>query len=243
MPRTRLKSGQLQALVATASLELGIDIGHVDLVCQIGSPHRIATLLQRVGRSGHSVAGPAQGPAVSRSRCDDLVECTALLRAVRRGGARRDRRSTMRRSTCWRSRSSPRPRRVTTSVTAEDALFELVRARVAVPRADARPSSTRSSRWPPRASRPGAAGGPRCSTVTKCNGTRARPARRTAAGADLGRRHPGDRRLPRRPRSRRDVRRHPERGLRDRELRRRRVPARQHVVADPAGCRRDRAGR
>jgi ATP-dependent helicase Lhr and Lhr-like helicase len=58
---TRLKSGRLKALVATASLELGIDIGHVDLVCQIGSPHRIATVLQRVGRSGHTIAGLPKG--------------------------------------------------------------------------------------------------------------------------------------------------------------------------------------
>jgi ATP-dependent Lhr-like helicase len=81
---TRLKSGQLKALVATASLELGIDIGHVDLVCQIGSPHRIATLLQRVGRSGHTIAGTPKGRVFPMSR-DDLVETLALLRAVRSG--------------------------------------------------------------------------------------------------------------------------------------------------------------
>jgi ATP-dependent Lhr-like helicase len=81
---SRLKNGQLKALVATASLELGIDIGHVDLVCQIGSPHRIATLLQRVGRSGHSVSGLPKGRLFPVSR-DDLVECAALLRAVKRG--------------------------------------------------------------------------------------------------------------------------------------------------------------
>jgi ATP-dependent Lhr-like helicase len=80
----RLKGGQLKALVATASLELGIDIGHVDLVCQMGSPHRIATLLQRIGRSGHSVAGTPKGRVFPVSR-DDLIECAALLRAVRQG--------------------------------------------------------------------------------------------------------------------------------------------------------------
>src|SRR5688572_436437 len=80
----RLKSGHLKALVATASLELGIDIGHVDLVCQIGSPHRIATLLQRVGRSGHSIAGTPKGRVFAVSR-DDLVECAALLRSIRCG--------------------------------------------------------------------------------------------------------------------------------------------------------------
>ena len=80
----RLKTGRLKALVATASLELGIDIGHVDLVCQIGSPHRIATLLQRVGRSGHTIAGVPKGRLLPVSR-DDLVECAALARSVRRG--------------------------------------------------------------------------------------------------------------------------------------------------------------
>ncbi len=80
----RLKSGELKALVATASLELGIDIGHVDLVCQIGSPNRIATLLQRVGRSGHTIGGMPKGRVFPTSR-DDLIECAALLRSVRLG--------------------------------------------------------------------------------------------------------------------------------------------------------------
>src|SRR5262245_19734615 len=81
---TRLKTGRLRALVATASLELGIDIGHVDLVCQIGSPRRIATLLQRVGRSGHTITGTPKGRVFPTSR-DDLVECAALLRSINQG--------------------------------------------------------------------------------------------------------------------------------------------------------------
>ena len=80
----RLKSGSLRALVATAALELGIDIGSIDLVCQMGSPRSIAGLLQRVGRSGHTVTGTPKGAVFPLSR-DDLVECTALLQAVDRG--------------------------------------------------------------------------------------------------------------------------------------------------------------
>ncbi|HSE46755.1 MAG TPA: DEAD/DEAH box helicase, partial [Gemmatimonadales bacterium] len=80
----KLKTGKLKALVATASLELGIDIGHVDLVCQLGSPHRIAAFLQRVGRSGHTVSGTPKGRLFPLSR-DDLVECAALLRWARAG--------------------------------------------------------------------------------------------------------------------------------------------------------------
>ncbi len=80
----RLKNGALKALVATASLELGIDIGEVDLVCQLGSPRAIATFLQRVGRSGHAVDGTPKGRLFPLSR-DELVECAALLDAVRRG--------------------------------------------------------------------------------------------------------------------------------------------------------------
>ena len=80
----RLKRGELRALVATASLELGIDIGEVDLVCQLSSPRSIAAFLQRVGRSGHSVGGTPKGRLFPVSR-DDLVECAALIAAVRRG--------------------------------------------------------------------------------------------------------------------------------------------------------------
>src|SRR5215212_638289 len=83
---TRLKSGGLRAIVATASLELGIDIGHVDLVCQIGSPQRIATLLQRVGRSGHTIGGLPKGRLFPTTR-DDLVDCAARPRARRPGAA------------------------------------------------------------------------------------------------------------------------------------------------------------
>ncbi len=80
----RLRAGDLKALVATASLELGIDIGPVQLVCQIGSPRSIATFLQRVGRSNHSRAGTPKGRLFPLTR-DELVECSALLMAVRAG--------------------------------------------------------------------------------------------------------------------------------------------------------------
>lgn len=80
----RLKSGDLKALVATASLELGIDIGDIDLVCQVGSPGSIATFLQRVGRSGHALGLRPHGRLFPTTR-DQLVECAALVRAVRRG--------------------------------------------------------------------------------------------------------------------------------------------------------------
>ncbi|MDP8970899.1 MAG: DEAD/DEAH box helicase, partial [Actinomycetota bacterium] len=81
---TRLRAGELRALVATASLELGIDVGPVQLVCQIGSPRSIATFLQRVGRSNHTRAGVPKGRLYPLTR-DELVECAALLAAVRAG--------------------------------------------------------------------------------------------------------------------------------------------------------------
>jgi Lhr-like helicase len=80
----RLKSGELKAVVATASLELGIDVGYIDLVIQIGSPRAIATFLQRVGRAGHSLHAIPKGRLIALSR-DELLECLALLRAIRHG--------------------------------------------------------------------------------------------------------------------------------------------------------------
>ncbi len=78
----KLKAGELRALVATASLELGIDIGTVDLVCQIGSPRSIAVGLQRIGRAGHWRGAVPKGRIFVTTR-DDLVECAALVRAIR----------------------------------------------------------------------------------------------------------------------------------------------------------------
>ncbi|MDO8616838.1 MAG: DEAD/DEAH box helicase [Dehalococcoidia bacterium] len=80
----RLKAGEMKALVATASLELGIDIGAVDLVCQLESPRSITTFLQRVGRSGHALGLTPKGCLFPTTR-DELIECAALVRAVRAG--------------------------------------------------------------------------------------------------------------------------------------------------------------
>ena len=106
----RLKRGALKLLVATASLELGIDIGDVDLVCQLGSPRSIAAFLQRVGRSGHAVGGTPKGRLFPLSR-DELVECTALLDSVHRGELDRSDNPRRSRWTCSPNRSPPKSRR------------------------------------------------------------------------------------------------------------------------------------
>ena len=170
----RLKAGQLKALVATASLELGIDIGHVDLVCQIGSPHRIATFLQRIGRSGHSISGVPKGRLFPVSR-DDLVECTALLRSVRSG--------ELDAIVAQEAPLDVLAQQIVAETACreygEDELFDAgARApgRSAISRDT---TSTPSSRWPPTDSRRGAAGGARSSIATRCTGS-------CAAGAARG---------------------------------------------------------
>lgn len=80
----RLKTGKLRALVATASLELGIDVGSIDLVCQLGSPRSIAVALQRVGRAGHWRGATPKGRFFATTR-DELVECAALTRSIAQG--------------------------------------------------------------------------------------------------------------------------------------------------------------
>jgi len=80
----RLAAGNLRALVATASLELGIDVGDVELVCQLGSPGNIATFLQRIGRAGHQVGGTSHGLLIPTTR-DQLIDCLALLCARKNG--------------------------------------------------------------------------------------------------------------------------------------------------------------
>ncbi|MBH0204624.1 MAG: DEAD/DEAH box helicase [Nitrospira sp.] len=80
----RLKTGKTRVVIATASLELGIDVGTVDLVCQIGSPRAIATALQRIGRAGHWVKAIPKGRLFAMTR-DELLECAALVRAIRQG--------------------------------------------------------------------------------------------------------------------------------------------------------------
>ncbi len=80
----RLKSGKSRVVVATASLELGIDVGTIDLVCQIGSPRAIATALQRIGRAGHWIKAIPKGRLFATTR-DELLECAALVRAIKNG--------------------------------------------------------------------------------------------------------------------------------------------------------------
>ena len=230
---SRLRSGDLRALVATASLELGIDIGPVELVCQIGSPRSFATFLQRVGRSNHTRGGIPAGRLYPTSR-DELVECAALLR-----GARAGRLDALQVPACPLDILA---QQVVAECAAEDWAEDdlLALARRAAPFADLSARGLRRRRRPglrrdpDRPRPPGGlpAPGPGRRRLTGRRG--ARLAALTSGGAipELG-----DYRVLAEPDD--DPRRDGQRGLGDRVHGRRRVPARHDLVADPPG----RAGR
>ena len=234
----RLREGKLKVLVATASLELGIDIGHVDLVCQISSPHRIATFLQRVGRSGHTIKGVPKGRIFPLTR-DDLIECAAMVRAVHDG--------ELDRVSVPDKPLDVLAQQIVAEAGAEqewdeDALARLLPAGLSVSQAGktAVHGSGRDAGARLRdPARPATAPDP----LRQPQPQDPRP-QRLAHGCDHERRRDSRGvRLPRAARARRPLHRHAERGLRDRVAARRRVPARQYLVAHPADRQRRRARR
>ncbi|MEI9950305.1 MAG: helicase-related protein [Pseudomonadota bacterium] len=225
----RLKSGQLKVLVATASLELGIDVGDVDLVIQLGASRSIATLLQRVGRAGHGVARTPKG-RVFPLTLDELVEAAALLRSIRAKMLDR----------------TPQPGRpldilaqqVVAACVAEtwdeEALFQTLRR--AWPYRDlARTEFDEVVKLHLE----GALGAPAQGWRRTAS---ARHASRAADGNHLGRCHRGQRGLSSDPGSRGHAGRYLERGFRDRIERRRHLPARHGLLADLT-CQRRRGAR
>ena len=227
---TRLRAGDLRALVATASLELGIDIGPVELVCQVGSPRAIATLLQRVGRSNHTRRGTPEGILFPITR-DELVECAALLAAVR--GGRLD---------------ATHPPVAPLDILAQQIVAEVAAAeewaegdllalvRRAAPYAELTDADYEAVLE--LASEGITTGrGKRMSYLhrDRVNGCPPAPTRGPAGRPHLRRGHRRGGRLPGHPRSRRHPRGHGQRGLRHRVDGGRRLPPRDPLVADPTG--------
>ena len=233
----RLKAGSLKVMVATASLELGIDIGDVELVCQLGSPRSISTFLQRVGRANHSVGGVPKGRIFPSSR-DELVDCTALLDAVRRGELDRaaDSRASARRLVAADRRGSRRARirrgRAVQPRSRRLALSQSRAPRLRCRRAHARRRHRDAAR-PPR----------RLSTPRRGQQGAARAQGRAPHRHHLRRRDSRQRGLPGDPRAGRHFCRHAQRRLRHRESRGRHLPAWQHLVPHPARRSRPRARR
>ncbi len=176
-PRRASRSARSPVVVATASLELGIDVGHVDLVCHLGAPRSIATLLQRVGRSGHLLGAVPKGILFPLTR-DELVQCAAAVRAVAPGRARP---AVDSREPARHPRAADRRQRGRRGGRRRGALRARA-PRLSVPQPGARTTSTTCSRCSPKASRPGAAGAPRICTTIACTARlRARRGARLAA--------------------------------------------------------------
>ena len=227
----RLKNGELRAIVATASLEMGIDIGYIDLVCQIGSTGSIATFLQRVGRAGHSLGKVPKGRLFPLTR-DELLESLALVRAVRRGHLDAIE-MPEHRSIFWPNRSSPRsPAR---NGSEDDYLRPVRRAWPYrnLSRDDFDAIVHMLSEGVARGSKRGRLPASRCDQQSA-----ACPPRRTHRRAHLRRRDSRNGPLSRRRRAGGHVRRHGRRRLRHRKHVGRRVPAGQHVLARAQRSRR-----
>ena len=225
----RLKGGRLKVLVATASLELGIDIGHVDLVCQISSPHRIATFLQRVGRSGHTIKGVPKGRIFPLTR-DDLIECAAMVAGRARGRARPRRGPG---PAARRPRAADRRGGVGGGGMGRGRAARSFPAELPVPQS--REGDVPRSRGDARARLRHAARPARRADPLRQPQPQAPQPQGLAHERDHQRR--GDSRgvrLPRAGRARGSLHRHAERGLRHRIAAGRRVPARQHLLAHPA---------
>ncbi len=225
-------------MIATASLELGIDIGDVELVCQLGSPRSIATFLQRVGRSGHAIDGTPKGRLFPLSR-DDLIECAALLDSVRRG--------ELDRLTIPAAPLDVLAQQIVAEVAAQDwagdRAFRPPAARLALPELWTREDFDAVVRilaegFATRVGRRGA-----LIHRDAIHGVlRGRRGARTTALTSGGR-DPRHRRLSGAARAGKPRHRQRQRGLRRREPVGRRVPARQRLLPHPEGRARDRAGR
>ena len=178
----RLKQGELKALVATSSLELGIDIGDIDLVCQLGSPRAVNALLQRVGRAGHAIGAIPKGRLFPLA-LDDLLECTALLDAIARGELDRIRVPQQ----AARCAGAAHHRRDGLPRMAARCAVRMPAPRAAVSRPHAAASSSRSCRCWPTATAPAAAGAaPTCTTTRVNRVLRARRGARLAAVTNAG---------------------------------------------------------
>ena len=223
--------------MATASLELGIDIGEVDLVCQLGSPRSIASFLQRVGRSGHAVDGTPKGRLFPLSR-DDLVECAALLDSVRRG--------ELDRLVIPEQPLDVLAQQIVAELAARewnaDQLLCSGPSRLALSCAGARGIRGRGRHAGGGFQHPSRPAW-RADPSRRRQPYAARPAARPADRHDLGRHDPRHRRLPGDAGAREPAHRHRERGLCGREHGRRRLSAGQQLLSRPAPRAGHRPGR